>query len=277
MHLLVATGFDWVSLLGPFHVVMLHYPIGFLTLAGLLEAWTVRNPGAAPRRAVGFTLGVNVLAVWLVVGLGLLRADRGEFEPEVLSLHRLFGILVAVLSTVCWWLHRSLCPEPERTGILRAYRILLGVSLALLVVAGHQGGTLTHGSRFLFVGLPPALAGLFGAAPSPVAPPGTVPDVFQKTIWPIFERKCVQCHGPEKQKSRYRLDDREAALRGGASGKPAIVPGEPMTSRLVQALLLPADHDEAMPPEGKDRLTDSEVMAVIRWIQGGAPFGPDQR
>jgi hypothetical protein len=104
--------------------------------------------------------------------------------------------------------------------------------------------------------------------PSPVAPSGAVTHVFQKTIWPIFERKCVQCHGPEKQKSRYRLDDREAALRGGASGKAAIVPGEPMTSPLVQALLLPADRDEAMPPEGKDRLSDSEVMAVIRWIQG---------
>ncbi len=113
--------------------------------------------------------------------------------------------------------------------------------------------------------------------PSPVAPSGAVPDVFQKTIWPIFERKCVQCHGPEKQKSRYRLDVRDAALRGGASGKAAIVPGEPLTSPLVQALLLPADRDEAMPPEGKDRLSDSEVMAVIRWIQGGAPFGPDQR
>ena len=38
---------------------------------------------------------------------------------------------------------------------------------------------------------------------------------FAKDVRPILERSCLGCHGPEKQKSGYRLDVREIALRGG--------------------------------------------------------------
>ena len=37
-------------------------------------------------------------------------------------------------------------------------------------------------------------------------------------IRPIFERSCYGCHGPEKQRSKYRLDVRATALKGGSSG-----------------------------------------------------------
>ncbi len=274
MQALVAmAGIDWSNLVGPFHVVMLHYPIGFLTLAVLLEAWTSRRPSEGGRRAVGFTLGLSVLVAWLVVWLGLMRAGHGGFDPQVLRLHKVFGIAVATLSTLCWWLHRQLYPEPERVAVRRTYRGLLGLSFVLLGLAGHQGGTLTHGSRFLSEGLPPGLASLMMAAEATPANPVPHGDTYAETIRPLFAKKCVQCHGPDKQKSGYRLDDREIALKGGKSGEPAIVPSDPMKSRLVKALFLPPEDDGAMPPEGKERLTAEEIVAVVRWIQAGAPFG----
>src|SRR5438046_2321133 len=48
---------------------------------------------------------------------------------------------------------------------------------------------------------------------------------FHDEIKPLFAVHCTKCHGAETQKSRLRLDLADAALRGGESGEPAIVPG----------------------------------------------------
>ena len=59
---------------------------------------------------------------------------------------------------------------------------------------------------------------------------------FEKEIRPLLEAHCLRCHGPEKQRSGYRLDDRAAALRGGDSGDAAIVPGRSGESSMVRAI-----------------------------------------
>jgi mono/diheme cytochrome c family protein len=87
----------------------------------------------------------------------------------------------------------------------------------------------------------------------------------------VFEARCLSCHGPEKQKGRFRIDQRESLLKGGASGVAAVVPGDPARSGLFRMILLPAAHEEVMPPAGKEPLSDSEILAVFRWIQAGAP------
>src|SRR3954471_6152029 len=69
---------------------------------------------------------------------------------------------------------------------------------------------------------------------------------FENKVRPVLANCCFQCHGPEKQKNRLRLDSREAMLRGGSSG-PAIKPGKPDESLLITAIR----HGEAlqMPPK----------------------------
>ena len=56
---------------------------------------------------------------------------------------------------------------------------------------------------------------------------------YARTIRPLLEEHCYGCHGPEKHKSGYRLDVREIALRGGDSGKAAIVPHNAQASPLI--------------------------------------------
>ncbi|MDA7881693.1 PSD1 and planctomycete cytochrome C domain-containing protein [Akkermansiaceae bacterium] len=93
---------------------------------------------------------------------------------------------------------------------------------------------------------------------------------FHKEIMPIFEDRCVKCHGPEKQKSEFRLDQRAVMLKGGDSGLPAIVPGDPKKSFLVE-VISDEDSDMAMPPKG-DPLTTEQIALISKWIEEGAEW-----
>ena len=48
---------------------------------------------------------------------------------------------------------------------------------------------------------------------------------FESGVQAIFSSRCYVCHGPSTQMSGLRLDSRNAALKGGDSGKKAIIPG----------------------------------------------------
>ncbi len=51
-----------------------------------------------------------------------------------------------------------------------------------------------------------------------------VPDGFTQ-VKNIFEENCVSCHGAERQQGKFRMDTLAAVLKGGSSGKPALVKG----------------------------------------------------
>lgn len=64
------------------------------------------------------------------------------------------------------------------------------------------------------------------------------------------------------------VDSREALLAGGDSG-PAIVPGKPQASLLIDAVKRTGLE---MPPEGKgEPLNEAEVALLERWVRDGAP------
>lgn len=91
---------------------------------------------------------------------------------------------------------------------------------------------------------------------------------FEKEILPLFEANCLDCHGPDKQKSAFRVDQRAVMLKGGDSGLAALVPGEPEKSFLVE-VIDGSDPDMLMPPKG-DPLTSEQVALVKKWIAEGA-------
>ena len=95
---------------------------------------------------------------------------------------------------------------------------------------------------------------------------------FKKDIWPVFQKHCVKCHGPEKQKSGFRIDVRELALEGGDMGK-NIVPGKSTESPLVH-FMSGLDEETVMPPKGE--LLGDKVLGLIRaWIDQGADWPDD--
>lgn len=90
---------------------------------------------------------------------------------------------------------------------------------------------------------------------------------FERDIRPLLHARCVECHGPTKQKAGLRLDQKAAALKGGASGA-VIVPGHSSTSELIRRVTS-NDAAEMMPPTGA-RLTPREVALLKAWIDAGA-------
>jgi mono/diheme cytochrome c family protein len=93
---------------------------------------------------------------------------------------------------------------------------------------------------------------------------------FVRDIAPILVKRCSECHGPDQQKAGLRLDTRAAALQGGKSGKPALVPGRPEESELFHRVTT-TDPDEAMPPKG-ERLRPEQIAALKAWIAAGADW-----
>src|SRR6516225_10081316 len=96
-------------------------------------------------------------------------------------------------------------------------------------------------------------------------PPAAARSVdFVKDIQPLFEKHCLKCHGPEKQKSGYRVDVRDSALKGGDDHAPNIIPGKSAESPLIH-FVAGLDEDMVMPQKG-DRLTVEQVGVLRAWI-----------
>src|SRR5689334_6292411 len=128
-------------------------------------------------------------------------------------------------------------------------------------------------------GLVLAMAGAFGgwgelrlasAANAPaVLPPALARTIdFQREVRPLLEAKCFQCHGPEKQRSGFRLDSREAALKTGDAHAPNIRPGNSAESPLIQ--LVAGTFPDLKMPEKGDPLTPEQVGLLRAWIDQGA-------
>ncbi len=90
-------------------------------------------------------------------------------------------------------------------------------------------------------------------------------EFFKNRIQPIFAKQCWACH-TESKMGGLQLDSREHVLTGGKSG-PAIVPGNPGSSILVQAISYTHARLK-MPPTGK--LDDTEIAALKKWVEDGA-------
>ena len=126
--------------------------------------------------------------------------------------------------------------------------------------------------RTIFIAIA-VVIGLFVFRTSAIAVELTPPN-FRKEVQPLLAEHCVKCHGPEKQKGGLRLDRKAAALQGGDSEEPAIVPKHSSQSRLIQVVTSEVD-GERMPPMG-ERLTAGQIALLKHWIDTGADWSDSE-
>lgn len=265
-------GFSWAAFLGPFHTVVLHLPIGFMTIALVLEAVFFFQPADVLRKVIRLVLVLTALTAALAAGLGWMRGMDGDYDLVTLDRHRWAGVAFAVVTGMTAALSFALEKGRAMRGVYFAF---IGLCMGVMTITGHLGGNLTHGSSYLTENAPEFIKKLAGgkSAAAVVEPPkDDAAKFYVEQIKPIFEAKCFSCHGPEKQKGDLRLDLREAVLKGGDSGEPAVKLDDPAASYLLRLVMMPADSDDVMPPSGKGTVSEEEIMKIIRWIRAGAVY-----
>ena len=97
---------------------------------------------------------------------------------------------------------------------------------------------------------------------------------YNEHIQPILAENCFSCHGPDSstRKGKLRLDHAEFATAPRGDHEPAIVPGDPKSSLLVERITS-TDEDERMPPlESHKQLKPEEIALLQRWISEGANY-----
>ena len=92
---------------------------------------------------------------------------------------------------------------------------------------------------------------------------------FEKQIRPLLSQHCYECHSEKSDpvEGHLLVDSAPTLLRGGSTG-PAVIPGDPEHSPLIDAVRY-KNENMAMPPEGK--LSDAEIASLEEWVRMGAP------
>ena len=101
------------------------------------------------------------------------------------------------------------------------------------------------------------------------APPAPEQVSYFRQVLPIFRAKnCTGCHQPAKQGGDYVMTDFATLLKGGESGTPAVIPGKPAESYLIQQIT-PAGGKADMPKDAPP-LAAAEIALITKWIEQGA-------
>ena len=247
---------DIFNFIGKFHPVILHLPIGFLLIAFMMELrdkWTQQNQFQA---AIRFTLFWGMIGAIVAAGTGYALSLNGGYEADLLNNHQWLGFGVAGLSTLLYFCSRN---SPQIF-----YFPLFTITVLALTVAGHLGGSLTHGIDFLSP-----------AAPSKNAKKSIVDIenavIYADLIQPILKDKCVRCHSTSKTKGDLLMATIEGIQKGGKTGA-FLVKGDAKNSLMLQRIHLPLAEKEHMPPKGKQQLLTDEIELLTWWIKEGADF-----
>jgi len=100
------------------------------------------------------------------------------------------------------------------------------------------------------------------AATQPVVEGATVS--FSTDILPIFESRCIGCHGGERTQEGLDLKTHASLLAGSNNGS-VLTPGDAANSLLIELVTT-----QKMPKRGP-KLTPPQVQLITDWVNQGAP------
>lgn len=260
---------DMLQFFARFHPLFVHLPIGLLFFAIFMELLMRWKPHESFQKVIPLIWFIAALSSVLSASSGYFLSLGGGYAEDTLNLHKIGGITLAIISTCCYLLYAFHIPfltkvtKPARSALVL-------VTALLLILTGHWGGSLTHGSDYLLEYAP-----LFGSGSQKTRQVNRKisaldsADVFMDAVMPILQSKCVSCHNKEKQKGKLLLTSYKEIVAGGKS-KEGVIPGNTATSEIFRRITLPKDHKEFMPSSGKKPLTESQVAILEWWIETGA-------
>ena len=263
-----------IDMVGRLHPLIVHLPLGIWILLGIIMVLPQARRSAM-EAAIGLGIRIATLSAVSAAITGYLLSLSGEYDPDTVNIHQWLGIGTAAAGLAAW--------------LLPAWRRILTLSTcAIMAVAGHYGGVLTHGEGYLFGSSDSdnikartvtdtlnSVDTMTTSVQDSTTPAVTFRHPFRDDIKPILASKCENCHSAKKRKGRLRLDT-EAFIRQGGKNGSILTPGKPDASPLFTHLVLPLEDEMHMPPKGKPQPSTRDIRILRDWIAAGAPFGPVQ-
>ena len=264
------TGSDWLVFFGRFHIVVLHLPIGWLTLVPLLEFFSKRYQLPEFTKAIHITLCVAAVSAITAVIFGITLASSEGYSGQTVTNHMWLGITTSIAIILACLLNQARHIFKQKI-LTVSYVFCLLVSLSAVTVGGHLGGALVQGEGYLTEKLPADLKITLGfEEPEVLVTLGS--PIYEGFIEPVLAQRCMNCHSEQKVKGKFRMDSIESLFKGGKSKKAAIVPSDVSASELIHRITLPVDDDHAMPPDGRTPLNEEQVSLIRWWVEIGAPI-----
>ena len=294
---------QFVWFLGRFHVLILHLPLGILTLAVALEILIRFRPFRFLENAVAPAWIAGAISALATAALGIMHATEDSFEDmDAVEAHRWAGVTLAAVACLTALLRTRMHPVaalprwagPETIGarlyravqpafapgaaLDRGYDKLWGVPVAAIVclmfLTGHLGGNLTHGDTYLLQYAPGPIRVLAGlpadAGPRPKPQDLASADIYLDVVEPALEQRCLSCHNNSKRSGGLSMATHETLMKGGSKGA-VITPGNSAASDLFHRVNLAPKSSDFMPKDGKTPLNKNEIAAIGWWISQGAP------
>jgi uncharacterized membrane protein len=260
------------ALIGHLHPLLVHLPIGIFAFAFIISLF-----GAEKRKhfdsALSYALLTGALSALLACIAGYLLAGSGEYDVDLVQKHQWTGIATCALGFLAYF-------------IAQYRRLLVWITCAVMAVAGHLGGTLTHGEDYFFGLVDEETTKAVVMIDSTVRTSTEVSkadsivekteapreiSLYQDQVVGILQSKCYSCHSKIKKKGGLRLDSEDFIKQGGKNGA-VLTAGDADNSKLYTHLLLPLEDEDHMPPKGKKQLSAGEIAIIHRWVKMADPF-----
>ncbi|HPW60816.1 MAG TPA: peptidylprolyl isomerase, partial [Cyclobacteriaceae bacterium] len=245
----------WLQVAGRLHPMVLHVPIGILILLFVFMMFRNTFQRKQFRKIILLCLMLASLSAAFTALFGFFLSIGGDYGAESLLQHKISGVVLSLFTffLLIWY-------KNVKKGEIVFYSSVVFAMLALLF-AGHTGSVLTHGENFV---LAPVFSNKEGFTVENSS-------LYQVAVMPVLEKKCFSCHNESKAKGKLIMTSVAKFTSGGEHGKPW-VEGNPDSSRMIQNIYLPLEHDDHMPPDGKTQLTAFEISLLEAWIKSGADF-----
>ena len=245
----------WLQVAGRLHPMILHVPIGILILLFVFMMFRNTFQRKQFRKIILLCLMLASLSAAFTALFGFFLSIGGDYGTESLLQHKISGVVLSLFTffLLIWY-------KNVKKGEIVFYSSVVFAMLALLF-AGHTGSVLTHGENFVLAPVTSNKEELTVENSS----------LYQVAVMPVLEKKCFSCHNESKAKGKLIMTSVAKFTSGGEHGKPW-VEGNPDSSRMIQNIHLPLEHDDHMPPDGKAQLTAFEISLLEAWIKSGADF-----
>ncbi len=265
----------WIlQLLGRLHPLLVHFPVGLIIVAFFLEILTLIRKKTELREGITWMIYIGAVSATLSAIFGWFLKTQEAYSGQLVDNHQYTGIATAVFAVITAFLLKN--SLKQRVLNLKAYRLVLFITVILLSIAGHLGANLTHGEDYLTAVFNNEADtyndATSGALLTELETTDKLTELQQDKlslkVRGVFAHKCYQCHSDNKQKGGLVLEHKEGVFKGGETAL-AVVPGKPEESEIYKRIILPQNHKKVMPTKGK-LLTKEEVALIKLWISEGA-------